>query len=104
MKTDYRCRNIGENKSLPDNQPTQYELSIWSDEVLRKQREEHGYNFCTKCHSTESFASHHIDPKKLEPFLALDPENGIVFCIDCHYVEGHSGECSTGKLANTICK
>lgn len=87
-----------------NNTPTQYELSIWSDEVLRKQREEYGYNFCTKCQGVDNLAAHHIDPKKIEPFYALDPDNGIVFCRDCHLNDAHSGECSTGALAYKICK
>lgn len=89
---------------IDNNTPTQHELRIWREEVLRKQREEHGYNFCTKCQSTNCLRAHHIDPKKLEPFFALDPENGIVLCKDCHYDEGHKGECSTGTLSHIACK
>lgn len=96
--------NVYREKVISDNIPTGYELSIWSDEVLKQQRNEYGYNFCTKCQGTENLASHHIDPKKIEPFYALDPDNGIVFCRDCHVGSGHSGGCSMGALAHKVCK
>lgn len=93
-----------ERKEVSDNVPTSNELKIWSDEVLKQQLAQYGYNFCTKCQRMENLAAHHIDPKKIEPFYALDPDNGIVFCSDCHYGEGHNGECSMVKLANKVCK
>jgi len=39
---------------------------------------------------------------KTHPYLALDPDNGISFCEECHYKIGHKTgtECSTGNLAN----
>lgn len=85
------------------NTPTDNELRTWREEVLKQQKQEHGSNFCIKCQSTENLAAHHIDPKKLEPFFALDPENGFVTCYECHD-EFHKGECSTGTLANKVCK
>lgn len=106
----YSCiaYNVGvaifKNDELNLNTPTVHELSIWREEVLKRQRNEYGYNFCTKCQGTENLRAHHIDPKKLEPFLALDPENGIIFCRDCHLGDAHSGECSTGALAYKVCK
>lgn len=93
-----------ERKEVSDNVPTSNELKIWSDEVLKRQYSEYGYNFCTKCQGEDNLAAHHIDPKKIEPFYALDPENGIVFCRDCHLNDAHSGTCSTGALANKVCK
>lgn len=86
------------------NIPTTYELSIWSDEIFKRQKDMYGYNFCTKCQSIEDLASHHINPKKLEPFSALDIENGVILCRDCHLNIAHSGTCSTGSLANKVCK
>jgi len=77
---------------------TQEELQIWSQEVLKRADLK-----CEICGESAEHA-HHIQPRKLEPGLALDPENGIALCRDCHYKYGHSDECSTGKLANTICK
>jgi len=36
--------------------------------------------------------------------LALDPDNGISLCIECHkYIHKKGTECSTGQLANKIC-
>ena len=77
---------------------TQEELSTWSQEVLKRA----SYN-CEICGEPAEHA-HHIQPKKLEPGLALDPDNGLALCKACHYEKGHNKECSTGKLANTVCK
>ncbi len=48
---------------------------------------------------------HHIIPINIEPLFALDPDNGIVLCENCHYKYGHKTgtECSTGNLANKVC-
>ncbi len=46
---------------------------------------------------------HHERPQKLEPFFALDPFFAWSCCEKCHYEKGHSGECSTGNLANYSC-
>ena len=46
---------------------------------------------------------HHERPQKLEPFYTLDPDYTWSVCSKCHYEKGHKDECSTGKLANTIC-
>jgi len=73
------------------------ELSIWSKEVLKRAN-----NICEYCNNPATEA-HHIQPKKLEPFFALDPDNGIACCEACHYKYGHKDECSTGALANIIC-
>lgn len=98
LKSDpFKARKVG------DNTPSSYELTVWSNEVLKRQKQEYGYNFCVKCQKTEKLAAHHIDPKKIEPFYALDPENGVIFCMDCHG-DGHKGICSTGALAYKICK
>ncbi|MFA7287359.1 MAG: hypothetical protein WC055_00620 [Melioribacteraceae bacterium] len=84
----YRARKTRIRGEIDDNTPSKHELSIWSDEVFFRQFQEYGYNFCTKCQSIENLAAHHIDPKKTEPFFALDPENGIIFCRDCLLVTG----------------
>jgi len=49
---------------------------------------------------------HHIRPKKLEPFFALDPDYGISCCEKCHYKYGHKKgtECSLDYLAKSKCK
>lgn len=93
-----------EIKEVNLNQPTSYELAIWREENLRLQRDEFGYNFCTinEDHDNTDLIAHHIDPKKLEPGLALDLENCIIVCRECHD-ELHKGECSTGALAGIKC-
>jgi hypothetical protein len=86
----------------------QAEYNIWREEVFLRQRIEYNidYNFCEHCQSKENLHTHHIQPIKLYPGYALDPDNGIIFCEDCHYEIGHETgtECSTGNLASKICK
>ncbi len=84
------------------------ELSIWRKEVFIRQlrkNPEHIENYCEICGSTENLQAHHIQPIKLYPEYALDPENGLVVCEKCHYEKCHKKgtECSTGNLANKIC-
>lgn len=76
---------------------TAEELSMWSQEVLKR-----ADYICEYCDIPAKHA-HHILPKKLEPFYALDPDNGIACCTECHYKYGHKDECSTGKLAHIKC-
>ncbi len=96
---------INENKEIIY---TTSEYNIWHEEVLYRQRVENNtdMNFCEYCHSTENLHVHHEVPQKIVPGYALDPENGIILCEDCHYKYGHEKgtECSTGNLANKICK
>jgi hypothetical protein len=86
------------NNELPY---TYEEKQIWISEVLKRDNYE-----CQKCGSTENLHCHHIHPVKLFPEFALDPDNGIVLCEKCHYEIGHKTgtECSTGNLANVICR
>jgi hypothetical protein len=83
---------------------TYHELQIFRQEVLKRQKKEDGYNFCEKCYSTENLHVHHEKSVKTHPHLALDPENGIVFCEKCHYKYGHKTgtKCSTSKLAKCL--
>lgn len=77
---------------------TEAELRIWRDEVLK--RANYKCEYCGK----EATTAHHIQPKKLKPFFALDPENGLACCEWCHYKYGHRDrECTTGYLANIDC-
>lgn len=76
---------------------TNEELKIWREEVLIRANYE-----CEYCGKTATDA-HHERPKKLEPFFALDPDNGIACCKECHYKYGHRDDCSTGVLASIIC-
>ena len=84
---------------------TQAELNIFSEEVKFRQREEFGYNFCEygNCETPGPYHAHHERPKSVEWIFGLDPDNGVIFCSEHHYSIGHSGECSTGSLANKIC-
>jgi 5-methylcytosine-specific restriction endonuclease McrA len=77
---------------------TQKELQIWSQEVFKRAN----YT-CEICGEPVEHA-HHIQPKKLEPGLALDPDNGLALCKNCHSKYGHKEECSLARLASTVCK
>ncbi len=77
---------------------TPEELQIWSQEVLSRADYE-----CEIC-GLKAEHAHHIQPKKLEPGFALDPENGLALCKECHYKYGHADSCSTGQLAVKVCK
>ena len=85
------------NLKKKENIYTTGELTIWSREVL--DRADHK---CEICGET-ALQAHHIQPKKLDPYLALDPDNGLAVCKGCHHRYGHSGACSTGKLAHISC-
>jgi hypothetical protein len=96
---------INENPEIPY---TSAEYSTWKEEVYYRQKIENNTdtNFCEYCHATENLHVHHEVPQKIVPGYALDPINGIIACEDCHYKYGHEKgtECSTGNLANKICK
>jgi hypothetical protein len=78
---------------------TPEEKQIWNETVL----EQDNYS-CQYCGSKENLHCHHIIPIKLDPMLALDPDNGIVLCENCHYKIGHGQNgCKTGQLANKQC-
>lgn len=49
-------------------------LATWSQEVLKRVD-----YICEICGGSAEHA-HHIEPKKLQPFLALDPDNGLAVC------------------------
>jgi hypothetical protein len=74
---------------------TEQEYNVWKQQVLKQDNYE-----CQKCGSKENLHCHHINPIKTHPYIALDPENGIVLCQECHYEIGHKDKCSTGNLAN----
>jgi len=91
------------------NQASTQDLSIWRKEVFSQQLKDNPTrleNFCEICHSTTSLHCHHILPQKLYPEFALDPDNGIALCSECHTKYGHTKgtECSTGYLGNTNCE
>jgi len=89
---------------FPINTPLQTELKIWRDEVFKRQLEEYGRNFCEYCDGEERLQAHHIVPQKINPFLAIDPDNGMVACKKCHLNIAHEDECSTGQLAKLNCE
>jgi len=73
------------------------DLRIWSSEVLRRSNYK-----CVYCGEKAELA-HHIIPKKVNPALALDPDNGIACCKECHNKYAHKGECSFVELARFKC-
>jgi len=75
-----------------------YGHSVWRTEVLKRAN----YT-CEYCSEDKAVVAHHSQPKKLEPFFALDPDYGITCCIKCHYKYGHTDECSTGFLYSIAC-
>lgn len=79
---------------------TSEEYNIWREEVLSRANYE-----CEFC-GNKATDAHHSRPQKLEPGFILDPDYGIACCEECHYKYGHETgtECSTGNLANIICK
>lgn len=85
-------------------QYTDEEYDTFRKEVLKRQKEKDGYNYCEICGLTKNLNVHHEKPKKTHPHMILDPDNGIIFCKECHEKFGHSDDCSRAKLANLICK
>lgn len=77
---------------------TNHELSVWSKEVLKNA------NYICEICGNKATQAHHIKPKKLEPFFALDLDNGIACCKKCHNKHCHVDECSTWSLSRVKCK
>jgi len=79
---------------------TPEEYNTWRNEVLKR-----AAWLCEYCEELAT-NSHHSRPQKLEPGFVLDPDFGVACCNSCHYKYGHKTgtECSTGNLANKICK
>jgi 5-methylcytosine-specific restriction endonuclease McrA len=106
-----KCRDIcplyrfNPSQFLSNNSDTLYtdsEYQTFRNEVLKRQKEQFGYNFCERCEKTTNLQVHHEKPRKTYPGMILDPDNGIVLCEDCHMNKVHIGECSKANLAN-IC-
>ena len=87
----------GYNPRLYRNKFNNSDLRIWSKEVLK--RANYVCEYCGK----EATISHHIQPKKLEPFFALDPDNGLACCTGCHNTYSHKDVCSFINLAKKEC-
>jgi len=56
-----------------------YAIMAWS--LTIKKCDDHK---CTWCNSTKKLRAHHIWHKAFCPESALDPDNGITLCHDCH--------------------
>lgn len=76
---------------------TEGELRVWSQEVFKR----HDF-LCEYC-GRKATQAHHIQPKKLQPFFALDPDNGVACCETCHYKYGHIDECSSVNISKVLC-
>ncbi len=78
---------------------TENELQTLDEFVMEREN-----NRCEYCGEKADHV-HHIKPKKLEPFFALDPDYAIAVCKKHHYKHGHpkGTECSTGALAAKKC-
>jgi 5-methylcytosine-specific restriction endonuclease McrA len=76
---------------------TKPELKSWANEVLTRAN-----YICEYCGNLATIG-HHIKPKKLEPGIALDPDNGLAVCKNCHHKHCHKNECSTYSLGKIIC-
>ena len=85
------------NNNLPY---TSGELDVFNKLVLKRDNE-----ICYYCNKHHATIVHHLRPKKLEPFFALDPDYAISVCAKCHYKYGHptGSEHSTGNLAKIVC-
>jgi hypothetical protein len=84
---------------------------IWRNEVIKRQKEELGYNECELCQNKNinELSVHHEKPRKTHPHLTYDPDNGVILCgvkskNKCHYKIGHTEKCSTGYLSSLICE
>ena len=81
------------------------EYKIFRKEVLGRQLKEEDicFNHCELCNSESKLEVHHEKPQKTHPHLALDPDNGIILCRDCHMKHGHKDECSIINLKLKLC-
>lgn len=91
---------------------TEAEYQTWREEVLRRQREELGFNACEWCgnRNINELEVHHEKTQKADVIFALDPDNGLILCgknskNKCHMEIGHPAgtRCSTGNLAKLKC-
>jgi len=90
--------NIHNDPLQDNNLPYTYqEIQIYNNIVLDREN-----GLCEYCGESANIV-HHIQPKKLEPFFALDSDFGIAVCKKCHYKYGHQDECNTGNLAKVVC-
>ncbi len=74
-----------EKLALDSERVSQRTLNAWSLQV--RTRDEHTCQHCNHVGALGdgSIHAHHIKSKHLYPLLALDLDNGIALCVDCHY-------------------
>jgi len=78
------CSNCGESYLMNKYKPTKY--------------------CCVSCGKQSSSYTHNeATREKIEPGLALDPDNGIACCKICHNKYGHKNECSPWNLSRIKC-
>jgi len=91
--------------------PTSSEDKIFKDEVIRRVEQEYGQIQCEICGNINKneLSVHHEKPRKTNPEMSLDPDNGWVLCSfgkgnNCHLKIGHSDkDCNTGNLSTRVC-
>ena len=54
-------------------------LKSWSNMIKKLDN-----NMCKNCDSKEKLNAHHIQPKSEFPDMALDVNNGVTLCEECH--------------------
>lgn len=95
------CPIFGQHKypkgHKSDFEYTEEEYLIWRKEVMS--RANYKCEYCGK----RAVDAHHIRPKALEPFFALDPDYGLACCEECHYNYAHRDDCNTALISNVIC-
>lgn len=65
---------------------TRYAGSLASWRKLVLGRDDHRCRRC-KCDDPRVLTAHHLKPRNRYPGLALDVENGITLCANCHRIE-----------------
>ena len=73
-----RVTELGKTFNL-DYESMMYALMSWSKTVRKRDS-----NKCTWCNSTQNLVAHHIWQKAYCYESALDVDNGITLCHDCH--------------------
>lgn len=81
LKSDIKALNklLQFYPELKDSWDMAYALSHWAETVKKQDN----YT-CKNCNSRSRLHAHHIIPKFINPKLALDIENGVTYCKDCH--------------------
>lgn len=97
------CKNICPVYQLRNYNIINEKLNVQEYQEYRKVVLERDNYICQYC-GRKATHVHHIRPKKLEPFFALDPDYGLSCCDECHRQYAHKNkECTTGYLASKQC-